>query len=83
MAAKRSSARRIALEVLGRVDTTDAYANVLLDARLRGSGLPQPDRALATELVYGILRWRGMLDWRLAPVLDRPHAAQDPAVRRL
>ena len=83
MAAKRSSARRIALEVLGRVDTTDAYANVLLDARLRGSGLPQPDRALATELVYGILRWRGMLDWRLAPVLDRPLAALDPAVRRL
>src|SRR5512137_1635140 len=83
LAAGRLSARRIALDVLGRVEATDAYANVLLDARLRGSGLPQLDRALVTELVYGVLRWRGLLDWRLAPVLDRPLAALDPAVRRL
>lgn len=81
--AARPSARRIALDVLGRVDATDAFANTLLDARLQRSGLRQPDRALATELVYGVLRWRGMLDWRLAPILDRPLAALDPAVRWL
>ncbi len=79
----RPSARRIALDVLGRVDATDAFANALLDACLQRSGLRRPDRALATELVYGVLRWRGMLDWRLAPVLDRPLAVLDPAVRRL
>jgi len=83
VAAGRLSARRIALDILGRVEATDAYANVLLDARLRGSGLPQLDRALVTELVYGVLRWRGMLDWRLAPVLDRPLAAVDATVRQL
>ena len=81
--AERRSARRIALDVLGRVEATDAYANVLLDDRLLRSGLPPADRALATELVYGVLRWRGALDWRLAPLLDRPVAALDPTVRLL
>lgn len=78
-----AGARRIALEVLLRVETTDAYANVLLDARLHASRLDRADRALATELVYGILRWQGRLDWLLAPCVDRPMAALDPAVRAL
>ncbi len=77
------SARRVAADVLARVETTDAYANLLLDARLRQHGLSRPDRALATELVYGVLRWRGLLDWLLAPFVDRPLVALDPAVRRI
>jgi 16S rRNA (cytosine967-C5)-methyltransferase len=64
-----------------RVETTDAYANVLLDSRLRVGGLSRADRALATELVYGVLRWRGKLDWLLAPFLDRPLSALDATVR--
>ncbi len=75
--------RALALEILRRVETTGAYANLLLDARLRGSGLGGPDRALATELVYGVLRWRGKLDWILTPRLDRRLEALDPAVRHL
>ncbi len=82
-AADRRSARRVALDILGRVDATDAYANVLLDARLQRSALARPDRALATELVYGVLRWRGALDWRLTRFLDRPIAVLDPTVRHL
>ena len=78
-----AGARRIALEVLLRVETTDAYANILLDSRLRASRLDRADRALATELVYGVLRWQGRLDWLLAPCLDRPMADLDPAVRAL
>jgi 16S rRNA (cytosine967-C5)-methyltransferase len=73
----------MALDVLARVEATDAYANVLLDSRLRGGALSRPDRALVTELVYGVLRWRGMLDWLVSPFLDRSLAALDPAVRHL
>jgi len=69
--------------VLARIEATDAYANVLLDARLQDSALSRPDRALATELVYGVLRWRGMLDWLLQPFLDRPLATLDAGVRHL
>jgi 16S rRNA (cytosine967-C5)-methyltransferase len=69
--------------VLARIEATDAYANVLLDTRLQNSALSRPDRALATELVYGVLRWRGMLDWLLEPLLDRPLTTLDAVVRHL
>jgi len=78
-----TSARRLAFDVLQRVETTDAYANLLLDARLNRRALARADRALATELVYGVLRWRAKLDWLLAPRLDRPADRLDPAVRLL
>jgi 16S rRNA (cytosine967-C5)-methyltransferase len=65
------------------VERTDAYANILLDARLRQSRLAPLDRALATELVYGVLRWRGKLDWMLGQVLDRPLETLDLPVRQV
>ncbi|MFA5027831.1 MAG: 16S rRNA (cytosine(967)-C(5))-methyltransferase RsmB [Candidatus Methylomirabilota bacterium] len=77
------SARGIALEILDRVERTQAYANLLLDARLAGGTLSPADRALATHLVYGVLRWRGRLDWILAQALDRPLTAVEPRVRDL
>ena len=75
--------RGLALEILLRVEATGAYANLLLDARLGKGGLAGADRALATELVYGVLRWRGKLDWILSHVLDRPLAALDRPVRQI
>lgn len=80
---EREDPRALALDVLLRVEATDAFANLLLDARLQASGLAGPDRALATELVYGVLRWRGMLDWMLGRVLDRPLLSLDPPVRQV
>jgi 16S rRNA (cytosine967-C5)-methyltransferase len=56
----RRSARRLASEILVKVDTRKAYADVLLDQTLRGADLDPADRALLTELVYGTLRWRGV-----------------------
>lgn len=73
--------RRLALEVLCRVEATASYANLLLDAKLKGSGLSAEDRGLATELVYGVLRWRGRLDWELRTACDRPLEGLDPLVR--
>jgi 16S rRNA (cytosine967-C5)-methyltransferase len=65
------------------VEATGAYANLLLDARLRQSRLSAQDRALATELTYGVLRWQGRLDGILAEVLDRPIPALDLPVRQV
>jgi 16S rRNA (cytosine967-C5)-methyltransferase len=62
------------------VETTGAFANLLLDSRLRSAALPAADRALATELTYGVLRWRGKLDWTLRQVADRPLEKLEAAV---
>jgi 16S rRNA (cytosine967-C5)-methyltransferase len=65
-------ARLLALRVLERVQRAGAYADVLLHNQLAHSGLGPVDRAFATELVYGTLRWRGRIDYLLGRFLDRP-----------
>lgn len=74
------SARRLALEVLLRVDDGGAYANIELDKRLRSARMDARDRALATELVYGTLRWRGSLDRAISGASNRPLATLAPVV---
>ena len=62
MAGRRGAAvdaRGLALRVLEQVDRSGAYADLALRAALDKSRLEPPDRALATELVCGTLRWRG------------------------
>ncbi len=56
------ASRRVALDVLDRVDRDGAYANLALPARLSESDLDQRDRAFVTELVYGTLRQRRAVD---------------------
>jgi 16S rRNA (cytosine967-C5)-methyltransferase len=64
-------ARRIAYEVLRRVEAEGAYAGDLLHARL-GEDVKAADAALATELTLGVLRWRRQLDFILRPLLKKP-----------
>ena len=45
------AARRVALEVLARVEDEGAYSNLILSKILDGSGLGQQDRGFATDLV--------------------------------
>ncbi|MBC7794874.1 MAG: 16S rRNA (cytosine(967)-C(5))-methyltransferase RsmB [Clostridia bacterium] len=73
-------ARRIAHEVLLRVLRDHAYADRALDAALERSSLPERDRALATELVYGSLRNQQRLDFVLGQLAERPLRKLHPAV---
>ncbi len=57
--------RRLAVSILDRVFRSDSYADILLDSSLRKMNILPKDRALATELVYGTLRWLGWMDWIL------------------
>jgi 16S rRNA (cytosine967-C5)-methyltransferase len=79
----RASARGLALEVLVRTETTDAWADRLLETLADRAGLAPRDRGLATELVLGTLRWQRRLDWTLARVSRRPLADLEPWVRAL
>ncbi len=65
-------ARAAAARVLERVAADDAFADLALEAELTRRPLSPRDAALATELVYGTLRWQRYLDWILAPHSRRP-----------
>jgi len=62
--AKVSPARKIAFEILLKIDAGEGFADELL-RRSEVSDLSERDRALATEIVMGVLRWRGEIDDRL------------------
>jgi 16S rRNA (cytosine967-C5)-methyltransferase len=77
-----TTGRKIAFEVLRRVEEGGAYASRALDAALSAAGALDPREAgLATELVYGSLRRALALDAALAPHSRRPLADLDPAAR--
>ena len=54
-------AREAAFEVVRRVATDDAYANLVLPRLLRERNITGRDAAFATELAYGTLRAQGCL----------------------
>ena len=76
-----SQSRYEALRILVRVEEDRAFADIVLEHALELARLDPRDAALCTELVYGTLRWRRHLDWRLAPHLNRPLDKLDPWVR--
>ena len=76
-----SPARVVALETLLAVESRDVFADDALEAAGRRAGLDARDRALALELVYGVLRHQGTLDWRLDHVATKPMAKLPARVR--
>jgi 16S rRNA (cytosine967-C5)-methyltransferase len=74
-----SAARRIAFEILRRVESEGAYASDLLHAEV-GANVKPEDAALATEIVLGVLRWRRQLDYLLDRRLKKSVERLDLAV---
>ncbi|BCA80931.1 16S rRNA (cytosine(967)-C(5))-methyltransferase RsmB [Desulfuromonas sp. AOP6] len=67
-----SDPRKIALDILLRVED-GAYADLALNAAFeKNTRLDGRDRNLATELVYGALRQRGRLDFALSQLCKTP-----------
>ncbi|MFI5237721.1 MAG: transcription antitermination factor NusB, partial [Ignavibacteriales bacterium] len=57
--------RGLAIKILNRIDRTDAYLERLLDNEMRSNEMSGPDKALLYEIVHGVVRWQGRLDWIL------------------
>jgi len=72
--------RLAALELLTAVRVRDAYANLALPSILRRHRLRDREAALATELGYGTLRARGLLDAVIEACTDRPLIRVEPAL---
>jgi 16S rRNA (cytosine967-C5)-methyltransferase len=61
---RKKSPRAICLDILNRVDKTALHPDHLLtDSFKRYRHLTSIDRAFLTELTYGVIRWKGKLDW--------------------
>ncbi|MGC8719353.1 MAG: 16S rRNA (cytosine(967)-C(5))-methyltransferase RsmB [Thermodesulforhabdaceae bacterium] len=67
------TARMAAYQVLLHVEKRKVHPDELLRTILSRYGHLSPaDRALTTELVYGVLRWRGRLDWHIGQLSKVP-----------
>jgi 16S rRNA (cytosine967-C5)-methyltransferase len=76
---QKIDARFGAYEILNRVEE-GGYADLLLDNWLhRHPDFDARERGLLTELVYGLLRLRGRLDFALAPFCKQPLSRLEPA----
>ena len=73
------SPRRAVYEILQRV-ADGAFADVMLDTILDRSKLEARDRRLVTELVYGILRLQGRVDFALTQFCNQPLKRLQPEV---
>lgn len=77
---RHHNSRDVALEILRRVSTRSAYASSALRSAFSQADLPTKERALATELVYGVLRRRGHLDRALKQASGKRVKDLDPAL---
>ena len=74
-------AREIALKALHRAETRDVLPRDALHALFRRYGCTVRDRAFATELVYGTIRWRRRLDGMLGRLLRGKPESLTPWIR--
>jgi 16S rRNA (cytosine967-C5)-methyltransferase len=74
--------RAIAMHTLMQVARRASFPDVLLDIYFKEHPeLDSRDRALATELVYGVLRWQSRLDWIIDQEVNISPAKIDLPVR--
>jgi len=67
-----AGARSAALTILLNIHRQQPFADDVVDSILESAKIRELDRGLIFELVYGVLRHRETLDWRLNQFADRP-----------
>ncbi len=78
------NARNLAYQILLHIQKDASHPDRLIRGMLnRHSLLEERDRALLTELVYGVLRWQGRLDWHIDQLSRTSPGRIDPAIRIL
>ncbi|MEX2491651.1 MAG: 16S rRNA (cytosine(967)-C(5))-methyltransferase RsmB [Nitrospirales bacterium] len=69
-----SNPRKFACKVLQTIYRSQGFADDVFDAAIKEAVLSNQDRALAFEMVYGVLRHALTLDWRLDQISRKPLA---------
>ncbi|MDX9723547.1 MAG: transcription antitermination factor NusB [Myxococcota bacterium] len=77
-----ASARDVAVRVLLRVETQEAYSNIVLDAEMSRQLMDERDKRLCTRIVYGTLAMQRPIDAQLALLIEADPATRlDPMMR--
>lgn len=80
---KEQNARALAVQVLDKVLYQGAYSNIALDHAFSSARLKNDDAALATEIVYGTLKYLHALDRIIGNHSKTPLEKMDPTVRNI
>ncbi len=60
-------ARKLALETLNRIYSRREYSNIVINQTINHSNMNQKDKGLYTQIVYGVLKNKLLLDYYLRP----------------
>lgn len=77
---KTSSPRQLAFDALLQIQKQNAYSNLSIAGTLRKESLSAADRALFTNLVYGVTERKLTLDYNLHLYLKQPLKKLNPKV---
>jgi 16S rRNA (cytosine967-C5)-methyltransferase len=76
--------RHLAVDILNQIQTGQAFASPLIDEYLDNNSLSgTPDGRLLTHLVYGVLRFRGHLDWILTKLYRGDYEKLDEGIKNV
>ena len=76
-------ARRASLNILIRLDTKEGFADELIKEVFNKTSFSVIDRAFITELVYGVLRQRSLLDWIIEKASKRQIKKSSALIRNI
>jgi len=68
---KTLTSRGLAVEILEKVETKNAFSNLLLNQKIQKKNLQKKDINILTELVYGVMQRKKALDFQLQPFLKK------------
>jgi len=78
-----ANSRSVAADALTELETDSEFADEIVHRRLAESGLKGSDRALAADLFWGSIRWRGRLDAVIGPCFHGDYGRAHPLIRVL
>lgn len=78
----KRSARFVAMKLLTRVETQQAYSNLVINQAMNEAQLSEKDGRLLTEIVYGTISHKLTLEYYLAPFIANAKKV-DPWVKQL
>jgi len=80
---KQLTIREVALKALHRIETRNDVPRDALNALFQRHDFSNRDRAFATEMVYGTIRWKRWLDWILSELMTRNLSTVTPWIHQI